>query len=73
MATTVETERKAGAPTNGAIQVENPATGETVGSVPDRTPAEVAAIVARARTVQPAWEALGWEGSVALLESVPNV
>ena len=62
MATTVETERKASAPSNGAISVENPATGETIGSVPDRSPDEVAAIVARSRAVQPAWEALGYEG-----------
>ena len=61
---TVE-QQPAAASTNGRadqISVENPATGEVVGSVPNRSAAEVAEIVARARAAQPAWEALGFEG-----------
>ena len=49
------------------IQVENPATGEIVGSVPNMPPDEVAALVARARAAQPAWEALGFDGRAAVL------
>ena len=51
--------------TNGVgeeIRVENPATGEIVGSVPRMTPADVAPMVARARVAQPGWEALGFDG-----------
>ena len=51
----------------GEIQVENPATGEVVGSVPNMPPDEVAALVARARAAQPAWEALGFDGRAAVL------
>src|SRR5215204_1012929 len=43
------------------IRVENPATGEFVASVPRIAPADVAALVARARAAQPAWEALGFD------------
>jgi acyl-CoA reductase-like NAD-dependent aldehyde dehydrogenase len=49
------------------IQVENPATGAIVGSVPILPPEEVGALVARARAAQPAWEALGFEGRAAVL------
>jgi acyl-CoA reductase-like NAD-dependent aldehyde dehydrogenase len=41
------------------LRVENPATGETVGSVVVAAPADVAAAVDRARAAQPAWEELG--------------
>jgi acyl-CoA reductase-like NAD-dependent aldehyde dehydrogenase len=44
------------------IAVENPATGEVIAHVPNLGPDEVAAAVAKARMVQPAWEALGFEG-----------
>jgi acyl-CoA reductase-like NAD-dependent aldehyde dehydrogenase len=49
------------------IRVENPATGAVVGSVPNMPPDEVAALVARARAAQPAWEALGFEGRGRIL------
>ena len=52
---------------DGAIQVENPATGEVIGTVPDRSADEVAEIVARARAAQPAWEALGFAGRARIL------
>ena len=44
------------------IPVENPATGETVATVPDLGAAEVAEMAARGRTAQPEWEADGFEG-----------
>jgi len=46
----------------GGIQVENPATGEFIATVPNTAPEDVAAIVARARAAQPAWQARGFEG-----------
>ncbi len=53
---------------NGAgIAVENPATGETIGHVVDLGPDEVAAIVERARTVQPDWFAAGFEERARIL------
>ena len=66
---TVEQRSTATASSNGdgGIPVENPATGEVIGSVPDRSAAEVAEIVARARAAQPAWEALGYEGRARVL------
>ena len=44
------------------IPVENPATGETVATVPDLGAAEVAEMAARGRAAQPEWEAYGFEG-----------
>jgi len=49
------------------IPVENPATGEIIASVPNRSADEVREIVARARAAQPAWEALGYEGRERIL------
>jgi len=49
------------------IEVENPATGEVVGSVPAMGPDDVAALVARARAAQPAWEAIGFDGRATVL------
>jgi len=50
-----------------AIKVENPATGERIGSVPDHGPSEVEAIVARARAAQPIWEQMGFQGRAKVL------
>jgi acyl-CoA reductase-like NAD-dependent aldehyde dehydrogenase len=47
------------------IAVENPATGELIREVP--VTADVAAMVARARTAQSGWEALGFEGRGRIL------
>ncbi len=47
------------------IAVENPATGEIIREVP--VTGDVAAMVARARAVQPAWDALGFEGRGRIL------
>jgi len=44
------------------IPVENPATGETVATVPDLGAAEVAEMAARGRAAQPEWEAYGFDG-----------
>jgi acyl-CoA reductase-like NAD-dependent aldehyde dehydrogenase len=49
---------------NGAgpelTEVKNPATGETVGSVPRLSPEEVTDLVAKARVAQPGWAELGF-------------
>lgn len=44
------------------IEVTNPATGDTVASVPVDSPDAVQATVARVRANQPAWEQLGFAG-----------
>jgi acyl-CoA reductase-like NAD-dependent aldehyde dehydrogenase len=44
------------------IPVENPATGEVIRTVPVTTPDEVALLVHRARSAQPEWAALGYDG-----------
>jgi acyl-CoA reductase-like NAD-dependent aldehyde dehydrogenase len=49
------------------IPVENPATGEVVGVIPVLGTDEVAALAARAREAQPAWEAVGFEGRARVL------
>ncbi|MEA2389906.1 MAG: hypothetical protein QOK31_15, partial [Solirubrobacteraceae bacterium] len=49
------------------IPVENPATGEVIGTVPNHSAEEVANIVARARAAQPGWEAMGFEGRARVL------
>ena len=66
---TVE-EKPAAVETNGRadeIVVENPATGQTIGTVPRMDGAQVAELVAQARAAQPAWEALGFEGRGRIL------
>ena len=42
--------------------VENPATGETIRTVPIASAEDVRAMAVRGRAAQPAWEALGFEG-----------
>ncbi|MEA2424363.1 MAG: hypothetical protein QOH13_773, partial [Thermoleophilaceae bacterium] len=46
---------------DGQIPVENPATGQTIGHVPDMSADEVARMVAEARAAQPGWAAMGYE------------
>src|SRR4051812_50181721 len=48
--------------TTDTIEVENPATGEVIRSLPVTSAADVAEMAARARAAQPGWEALGFEG-----------
>ncbi|THV08936.1 aldehyde dehydrogenase family protein, partial [Nocardioides caeni] len=50
-----------------SIEVENPATGEIIGPVPDLSAAAVADAAARGRAAQPAWEALGYGGRAAIM------
>jgi acyl-CoA reductase-like NAD-dependent aldehyde dehydrogenase len=57
---------------NGIIQdadiaVENPATGEIVGTVPDMSAEQVAELAARGRAAQPEWEAFGFDGRARVL------
>jgi len=49
------------------IPVENPATGATITTIPIVSGAEVRELVSRARTAQPDWEALGFEGRGRIL------
>ena len=49
------------------IPVENPATGQTIGHVPDLSADQVADIVAKARAAQPAWDELGFDGRAAVM------
>ena len=49
------------------IAVENPATGEVIGSVHATTTDELRAIAERGRAAQPAWEALGFDGRGKIL------
>ena len=54
-------------PPSGAIPVENPATGETVATVPDLGAEGVAEMAARARAAQGEWEAYGFDGRARVL------
>jgi acyl-CoA reductase-like NAD-dependent aldehyde dehydrogenase len=49
-----------------AIEVENPASGEVIASVPVATREQLAEAAARARRAQPGWEAVGFEGRAAI-------
>jgi acyl-CoA reductase-like NAD-dependent aldehyde dehydrogenase len=51
------------------LPVEQPATGRTIGEVPDLDGAAVAGLVATARAAQPAWEAVGFAGRAAVLKA----
>ena len=55
------------APTETGIPVANPATGETLATVPDLGPEEVARMVAAAREAQPTWAAIGFDGRAEVL------
>jgi acyl-CoA reductase-like NAD-dependent aldehyde dehydrogenase len=65
-------EQQSSAAQNGggnAIAVENPATGETIAHVPNMGPAEVAQLAERARRAQAGWEAIGFDGRAAVMDS----
>ncbi len=55
------------APLIAGIAVENPATGETVATVPDMSAEQVAELAARGRAAQPEWEAYGFDGRARVL------
>src|SRR3954471_14651451 len=66
------TETAAAQTTNGAsatadIEVENPATGTVIATVPDLPADKVKEIVAKARAAQPGWEALGFAGRARVM------
>ena len=56
------TEQPAVSAAENTLDVENPATGQVIATLHATAPREVQAMVERARAVQPAWEALGYEG-----------
>lgn len=49
------------------IAVENPATGEVIGTVPVVDATELAEMVSRAREAQPGWNAIGYSGRAAVM------
>jgi acyl-CoA reductase-like NAD-dependent aldehyde dehydrogenase len=49
------------------IPVENPASGEIIATVPNLGAEQVAELARRGRAVQPAWDALGFEGRARIL------
>ncbi|MHB1570507.1 MAG: aldehyde dehydrogenase family protein [Solirubrobacteraceae bacterium] len=49
------------------IQVENPATGEPISSIPVLGADELRAMVTEARRAQPQWEAIGFEGRARIM------
>ena len=59
------TEEKLAAQTG--IPVENPATGETIATVPDLGAEQVAGMVEVARAAQPGWAELGFDGRAEVL------
>src|SRR4051794_21032613 len=66
------TETAAAQSTNGAsagadIEVENPATGRVIATVPDLPEETVKEIAARGRAAQPGWEALGFQGRARIM------
>jgi acyl-CoA reductase-like NAD-dependent aldehyde dehydrogenase len=65
---TVPSTASNGAGRAATIEVENPATGKVIASVPVVAPEEVGEYVARARRAQPGWEALGFEGRAAVMK-----
>jgi acyl-CoA reductase-like NAD-dependent aldehyde dehydrogenase len=55
------------APERRTVAVENPATGQTVATVPDMDAAQVKELVDRARAAQPGWAGLGFEGRAEVM------
>src|SRR5918993_4619746 len=51
-----------------SIEVENPATGKVIATIPVVAPDDVAELAARARRAQPGWEALGFDGRAAVMK-----
>ncbi|TVP54452.1 MAG: aldehyde dehydrogenase family protein, partial [Gemmatimonadales bacterium] len=55
------------------LKSHNPATGDVVGDVPVTPADEIPGIVARARSAQPGWEALGAQGRANLLRQAADI
>ncbi|MFL5778706.1 MAG: aldehyde dehydrogenase family protein, partial [Chloroflexota bacterium] len=53
--------------TQAGIPVSNPATGETIATVPELAADDVRSMVAAAREAQPTWAAIGFEGRAEVL------
>ncbi|HUF74991.1 MAG TPA: aldehyde dehydrogenase family protein, partial [Longimicrobiales bacterium] len=51
-----------------SLKSYNPATGEVVGEVPLTPVGEIPTVVARARSAQPGWDALGLKGRADILK-----
>jgi acyl-CoA reductase-like NAD-dependent aldehyde dehydrogenase len=64
---TARTDGNGGA--QATIRVENPATGEVVGTVPILGAAEIEALAVRAREAQPEWAAIGFKGRGRVLRA----
>jgi acyl-CoA reductase-like NAD-dependent aldehyde dehydrogenase len=62
-----ETQNGATTTIAGGIPVENPATGETIATVPEMSAEQVAEMAARGRAAQPEWEAYGFEGRARVM------
>src|SRR5258708_7968171 len=62
-----ETQNGATTTIAGGIPVENPATGETIATVPEMSAEQVAEMAARGRAAQPEWEAFGFEGRARVM------
>ena len=54
-------------PDGAGIPVENPATGETIATVPELGAEQVRGLVAAARAAQPAWAEAGFEARAKVL------
>ncbi|HLM09366.1 MAG TPA: succinic semialdehyde dehydrogenase [Thermoleophilaceae bacterium] len=50
------------------IEVENPASGQVIATVPVVAPGDVAELVERGRRAQAGWEALGFDGRAAVMK-----
>src|SRR5258705_11330435 len=50
-----------GGAADGQIPIENPATGQTIGHVPDMSADEVTRLVEAARAAQPSWAEMGYD------------
>jgi acyl-CoA reductase-like NAD-dependent aldehyde dehydrogenase len=61
------TEHEPAATNGGSIAVENPATGQTLASVPRLGAQDVAGLIGRARAARPGWEALGFDGRARIM------
>jgi len=66
MATTIEQQTETEA-REDSIVVENPATGETITTLPACTPEQLVEMAARGRGAQPGWLGLGFEGRAKVL------
>jgi acyl-CoA reductase-like NAD-dependent aldehyde dehydrogenase len=67
MATTTEQQTNGATASADTIPVENPATGETIATLPACSPEQLKEMAARGRRAQPAWNALGFAGRAKVM------